>query len=55
MKTSDNYLKHISEIWTIKEKIFNETERMDFKHYSEYLKNNIKELKNRFKNKYIHT
>jgi len=54
MKTNDHYLKQILEIWAIKEKIFNETEKMNFKQYSEYLNQNIDELKKRFKNKYIH-
>jgi hypothetical protein len=55
MKPNDQYLKYISEIWAIKEKVYTETEKMDFKQYSEYLKKNIEELKNRFRKKYIHT
>jgi hypothetical protein len=49
---NDGYLKQISQIWEIKEKIYNETKKMDFKQYTEYLKDNIKELKERFKAKY---
>ena len=52
MKKNDGYLKQISQIWEIKEKIYHETKKMDFKQYTEYLKGNIKELKERFKAKY---
>lgn len=52
MRTNNKYSKQITELWTIKEKIYNETKTMDFKHYTDYLMNNIKELKIRFKNKY---
>jgi hypothetical protein len=52
VKKNDVYLKQISQIWEIKEKIYHETKKMDFKQYTEYLKGNIKELKERFKAKY---
>lgn len=52
MKTNNNYLKKISEVWAIKEKIYQETKEMDFKQYSKYLDKNIKELKERFRSKY---
>jgi hypothetical protein len=52
MRTNNKYSKQISELWAIKEKIYQETKTMDFKHYSDYLVNDIKELKVRFKNKY---
>jgi hypothetical protein len=54
METNNHYLKYMSEIWAIKEKIFTETEKMDFKQYSEYLQKSIKHLKERFKDKYVH-
>ncbi len=38
MKKNDGYLKQISQIWEIKEKIYHETKKMDFKQYTEYLK-----------------
>ena len=52
MRTNDKYLKQISEVWAVKEKIYHETEKMDFKQYTEYLDRNIKELKERFRSKY---
>jgi hypothetical protein len=51
MKTNNNYLKKISEVWAIKEKIYQETKEMDFKQYTEYLDMSIKELKVRFSSK----
>jgi hypothetical protein len=52
METNNKYSKYISEVWVIKEKIYHETEKMDFKQYSDYLDKNIKDLKVRFKKKY---
>lgn len=52
MKTNNNYLKQISEVWAVKEKIYDETKEMNFKQYKEYLDMNIKELKVRFSSKY---
>jgi hypothetical protein len=52
MKTNNNYLKQISEVWAVKEKIYQETKEMNFKQYTEYLDMNIKELKVRFSSKY---
>jgi hypothetical protein len=52
MKTNNNYLKKISEVWMVKEKIYDETKEMNFRQYKEYLDMNIKELKVRFSSKY---
>lgn len=52
MKTNNNYLKQISEVWAVKEKIYHETKEMNFKQYKEYLDMSIKELKVRFSSKY---
>jgi len=52
MKTNNNYLKKISEVWAVKEKIYDETKEMNFRQYKEYLDMNIKELKVRFRSKY---
>ena len=53
MKTNNNYLKKISEVWVVKEKIYDETKAMNFRQYKEYLDMNIKELKVRFSSKYV--
>lgn len=52
MRTNNKYSKYISEVWVVKEKIYHETKDMDFKQYTEYLDRNIKDLKERFRNKY---
>jgi len=52
MRTNNKYLKYISEVWVVKEQIYQETKNMDFKQYTEYLDRNIKDLKERFRNKY---
>jgi hypothetical protein len=44
--------KYISEVWVVKEQIYHETKNMAFKQYTEYLDRNIKDLKERFINKY---
>ena len=55
MNQNDNYLREISELWVIKEKIYEETKKMDFKQYLEYLKKNIQPLKKRLKAKIMDT
>jgi two-component sensor histidine kinase len=55
MNQNDNYLREISELWVIKEKIYEETKKMDFKQYLEYLKKNIQPLKKRLEAKIMDT
>ena len=50
MNTNDGYSKTMNEIWNIKELIYKETQNMNF---SDYMENNIAELKLKFKNNYV--
>ena len=52
-RMNSNYLKHIEEIWDIKEEIYNDTKNMDNKEFYNYVNENIKNIRERFKNKFL--
>lgn len=51
MKTNVLISKSLKEVWDIKDRIYQETKRMNSEEYGRYLAKNTVELKKRFKNK----
>jgi hypothetical protein len=51
MKTKSFVSKSLKEIWEIKDRIYQETKKMNSQEYDYYLDSNTRELKNRYKNK----